>query len=107
MCAMLWHVGWLRRMAIALGCVFSLLVCLWGGFLYVTRITPPPGRVDARHLGGSGSLRRQGNIWELTLAGTPAELGARHGMLAADLMQKVDRELERTFAARVPRAMPR
>jgi hypothetical protein len=87
---------WVRRLVILIALVAGAYVF----FLRATRITPPADtKIDLGHVGGEGTLRKVDGIWELTLRGDPAQLGAQHAMATRDLMRSVDQALMQKFHA--------
>src|SRR5262245_45456525 len=90
---------WVRRLVI----LIALCAAGYAVFMGATRITPPKGAaVDLAHVGGEAQLRKVEGIWELTLRGDAAQLGAQHALATRDLMRGVDGTLMQEF-----RALPR
>lgn len=95
------------RVIAALASTAVVLAALWGilysGYLNYTELTPqdveiPPAQpiVDAsgrRVDDGRSSIARRGSLWHLQLAGTPEEMGAAQGRLAARLFRRLDAQV--------------
>ena len=87
---------WVRRLVILIALVAGAYVF----FLRATRIAPPADtQIDVGHVGGEGALRKVEGIWELTLRGDAAQLGAQHALATRDLMRSVDAALMEKFRA--------
>lgn len=62
-------------------------------------VAPPTG--DDRRLGANRLLGSDG-IWTLALTGSPAEMGAAHGLLTGDLRDRLEAETFSAFGRAVP-----
>lgn len=106
---------WTER-ALLLAAAFGTLLLLahlaigWAAQLAPAKVAfERPGRVDVQSLrtvGPSRALRRQG-IWEVFLAGTPAEIGYAHSTLLYEEMVLTERSLLGTFEHYVPTSLAR
>jgi hypothetical protein len=71
----------------------------YAGFLFRTRLEPPP--LAELPQASAGALARADGIWQLTLRGEPAALGAEQARLLRVPMNRIDHALERSFVEHV------